>query len=338
MTRITLLATTALGSMLMSQAMATTTPYTYLDSAYTASIYETGTTGSIGLAFDAAGHMVRPDGSGGLYVGSLTADTTVNGTSVHSATYQYTGIGGYGITYRPQDGFLYSQNFGGQIGKINPTTYAATTLAGTSSYYYGMHTTPTGNLVFGQGSVLEQYNFATSTQSTLYNSGSFIDDVAVAPTGEIFVAVLGASRIDIVSSTGTLINSFTSPNGHLSDGLAYGNGAIYGNNTDGTITKITFSGSGFTGTATETLIASGGGYGDNATVGPDGAFYVTNSGVHYDDGSTGPGGYSVVRIAFADTSNSFADGTTSDVPEPASLAILGVSMIGVAAARRRKRT
>lgn len=288
------------------------------------------------MGFDAAGHLIRPNASGGLYVGSLTADTTVNGTNtIHSAVYHSTGIGGYGITYRPQDGFLYSQNNGGQIGKIDPTTYAATTLAGTSSYYYRMHTTPGGNLVFGQGNVLEQYNFTTSTQSTLYNANTFIDDVAVAPTGEIFVAALGSNRIDVVSATGTLINSFTSPNGHASDGLAYGNGAIYGNNTDGTITKITFAGAGFTGAATETLIASGGGYGDNATVGPDGAFYVTNNGVHFADGSTGPGGFSVVRIAFVDTGSSFADGTTS-VPEPTTLAILGMSLAGAAAARRRK--
>lgn len=154
--------------------------------------------------------------------------------------------------------------------------------------------------------------------------------MAVAPTGEIFLAVLGSSRIDVVSDTGSLINTFNVA--HPADDIAFGDGAAFGNNTDGTITKYDFAGPGFTGAVTETVIASGGAYGDLASVGPDGMFYVSQWGaIHWDDGST-TFENTIVRIG-PDGFFSPSPGT-GRVPEPSILFLMSLGLLGLFSFRR----
>lgn len=308
-----------------------TGPFGFLDDAYTASLYSTGQQGSVGIGFNPSGQLVRADGSGGLYVHSLTADTTVNGAStIHSSTFhQVSGFSGfgYGMTLG-QDGFMYGQGSSG-MQKIDPVTYQATTVSGTTGGYYGIKTLSNGKIAYNANDGwVHLYDPVGGTDVKIYNSGQFNDDLAVTPDGHIVVAVLGGCRTDIITQGGALVNQQSSSN--CADGMAFGQGSIFKNNTNGTLTKLSFAGPGYTGAVTETTIASGFSYGDLATVGPDNAFYITGTGFKYPNGAT-EFGWGVVRISLVG-----GGGFGAELPEPATLALTGLALAGVGIARRRR--
>lgn len=333
---------------LIGSQRANATPYPVVDPGYNIEFYATSASdggGGSGLTFLSDGQLVRGSFSNtsALYVYSLTADQNINGTNtLHSATMHVvtdaaTGAAvnlGWGMT-TGQDGYIYAAQADGQIRKIDPTTWTSQLVPGTSGAFYGVKTLPNGNLVYNAGSEVRVYDFALGMQGTIYNTGTFNDDLAVAPTGEIFIAALGASRTDIIKNDGhlgaaVLVNS--SATSHSADGMAFGLGSVFKNNTDGTITKLSFAGPGFTGAATESIVASGAGYGDLAAVNDfDHSFYVTNDGLRYENGVT-DFQRSIARISLVD-GGGFGN---TNVPEPVTSLLLGVGLASIAAARRRR--
>jgi hypothetical protein len=336
----------ALLSMLgWSTATSMAAQFSFLDPAYTQSIYTMPISG-LGLTF-AAGQLVTRDDyfSSGttLNVYSLTANATIHGPSVHNFTANpVAGLsGGRGLT-TGLDGFIYANTPTG-ITKINPTTFTIVTTYASSAAHagpYGIGTLPDGRIAHvSSGNGVYLLDPVAGTDTLLYTSPSFIDGLAVDPsTGTIFLADLGSAHVRVLSSTGVLLDDVAVS--HSPDGMAFGNGNAYANNTDGTITKLSFAGPGFTGAVTQTLFASGGTYGDFATVGPDGAFYVTQwgpqSGIHWDDGTTTTGDIVVVRIAALNGGGGFTPPPGvggNGVPDTSPTALAALVLIGLCAVR-----
>lgn len=307
-------------------------PFQHLDDGYTAEIYSYDARASIGIAFDPSGRLLRTNGSGTLFVSSAVADTTIHGTNtLHSEVAHFIGYGlGYGISLG-KDGFLYGVGSAGLL-KIDPTTYAVTVVPGTVGNQFALNVLPNGKIVYGSGSLAYLYDPVAHTNAMIYNSIVGNDGLSVTADGYIVVSALGACRADIITETGTLVRSSTTS--HCADGIVYGQGSIFKNNTDGTLTKLSFAGPAYTGAITETVVADGFGYGDWAFAGPDGALYALAERLKFGDGTVVDQAFSLVVRINAVEGPGFGE---NDVPEPFSLSLIGAGLLGLVASRRKKR-
>jgi len=257
--------------------------------------------GGPGIAWTADGRMLRRSG---VYINEYGPDQTLNylGTMVYPVVQRHYVAGlqnlGFGMT-NGTDGYIYANTPSG-IYRIDTTSWLATHVTNTG-YYYGIGTLPDGRIVNTAVGSNQVYIYDPSTGSNqfLFNEGSFIDDLTTTSDGYIGLASLSRGQVAIINDNGQLVNRVQvrgyTGNGRP-DGMAFGNGSLYTNNTDGSVSRFDFSGPSYTGTATETVVAYSGRYGDLATVGPDGAFYLNVSPVILDNG-VASSGYAVVRLS-----------------------------------------
>jgi hypothetical protein len=356
-----LLVVSAIFACLLPAAAASANQFPVQDPTYTQQIF----TGPLlsqegGFAWDSTNALLTRQGSN-IIVHSLTQNTTHLGTPVHGATTTYTIPGlapnAVGMT-NGLDGNVYAVGPAGlqRFDPNNLATTSAVTLAGTvGGNGWGVIALPDGRIAYSNGSAGQVfvYDPIAASNTLIYNAPGLVDGIVSGPTGNIALAIQANSAIQIITNTGTLVNSFNTV--HHPDGMAFaqtmaGSSVLYSNNNDGTITKYTM-GPGYTGLPTTSDIFSGSqSYGDLAAVGPDCAFYVSQYengglngstagvGTHWGNGTTNAEA-SYVRIGSAP----MADGTTGcdfyaafvDAPEPGSASVLLIAITTGLVTRRR---
>ncbi len=311
--------------------------FSFLNPAYTQEIYAGPVVGIPG-AWTSSNHLLGRTGSTADIVEySPTQNAIYQGTNLHGiiATHTITGLSaGVGLT-KGLNGFLYAPTSVG-LQRIDPSNWAApaVTVASVPSAGFGINTLPSGKIVYAAGSGsndLRIYDPTSNADNSVFIAPTLIDDIETSATGIIALAGQSTNSIILLNSSGSVLTSF--PTVGFPDGLAFGTSVapptLYSNDNQGTITEYVF-GSGYAFAPTMTnIIASGGSYGDIATVGPDCAFYVSqffNGGFHgsalfgtnWDNGVTN-NDPSIIRIA-ARQGCAFA--TSVAAPEPSSMGML----------------
>ena len=240
----------------------------------------------------------------------------------------------YSVVTTPS-GVYYGGNGSGYY-KVNPTTLGTTllTLSQVSGQnptsYLGMWANPvTGHLISSSYQGLLDIDPVSGAVHVITTTTGF-DGVTVDPTGTIACGELGSFEVECytISGTNALVKNFNTI-GHSPDGTGFItggslNGDLIVNNNDGTVGVIDYS------TGVETIIASGGTRGD--FVSPDlsnGTLFLASAD-------------QVERLTLAGASigcgtscSTGGTGTTSAVPEPTTLALLGLGFVSLAFARRR---
>ena len=340
-----------LACLFLAAAPAMAVQFTYLDPGYVQEIYAGPNVGLPGAWTSTNEMLARKSNVPDILEYSATQNTVYQGTNLHGVTATHTIAGlamGNNLT-KAKNGFLYLPTTAG-LQRVDPNNWAtpAVTVTGAGGPGYGVNSLPNGNIVYAAGggsNDIRIYNPTSNLDSLVYTAPTLVDDIETSPTGIIALAGQGNNSIILLNSTGGLIQSF--PTTNFPDGLAFASTAtppaLFSNDNMGTITKYDF-GLGYASAPTlTTIIASGGSYGDIATVGPDCAFYVTqffNSGIHgsalfgthWDNGVTN-NDPSIIRIALKDGSCLFDP--PHNVPEPSALALALLACVPVLGRGRR---
>lgn len=284
------------------------------------------------------------NGSPGISVWDPSNRVTINGSSVSSlvTSINNSSDDGWGITI-DNTGNLYMLG-SNRLYQVDKTTLSST-FVGNAGTYGLAYDRATDSFYSSSGNSIIHTMKDGSSNTIVANTQGFIDQVAIDPTGnyiagaECCSASTGSIHIWDIHTGVLVVEADLNPD-HAPDGLAFDtHGNIFTNNTDGTVTRIEFNSGYSAGSTGQTLIASGGFYGDLAGVGADGAFYLSQYGTRFDNGTTSSFS-SIVKLSLVG-GGGFVDGGTggtnvppNNVPEPGTLALLGLGLLGFVGMRR----